>query len=496
MSKPLLSKSKYLNGVQCPKLLWYQYNAKDKIPAYDARTQAIFDQGHVVGELAKQVFPEGIDVEWNLGLKEVDRQSRKLLAERKPLFEAGFMANGTYARVDVLNPVADGKWDLIEVKSGTDVKQINYADVALQKYCYEGAGVRINNCYLMHINRDYVRQGEIDPVQLFVQKDITHAVATVCGGVADRVQEMQDIIALKTCPEPGIGPHCSDPYECVLQPVCWEKALKHENNVFTLTRASGRQWRLYEQGIVRNEEIPWDFELTDKQRIMVDAEKAGEPYIVKESVRQFLSQLEYPLCYMDFETFGFGLPIPLLDHTRPYDQVPFQFSVHVVNELHQVTEHHSWLWDGNGDPRPEFMAQLKKSLGDKGSIVVYNQGFEKRVIRESAEFLEEYASWVLGINDRIVDLMTPFQQFAIYYPSQHGKYSIKKVLPALTGKSYDDMEISEGGQASNEFMRVTFGDVDEGDRQMVRQNLEAYCGLDTMGMVDIVRVLVGMIGPS
>ncbi len=489
MPKPFLSKTKFLNGVQCPKLMWYQYNAKDKIPPVDARTQAIFDQGHEVGELAKQVFPEGIDVEWNLGLKEVDRQSRKLLAERKPLFEAGFMFNGTYARVDVLNPVEDGKWDLIEVKSGTDVKQIYYADVALQRYCYEGAGVQINNCFLMHINREYVRQGEIDPAALFVQKDITHAVATVCGGIEPRVQEMLDIIALKTCPDQDIGPHCLDPYDCAMHPICWEKAEEHQNNVFTLPNARGRQWSLYSQGVTRNDQIPLDFELTDKQRIMVEAEKTGEPYIVKETVNQFLSQLTYPLYFMDFETFGFGLPIPLLDGTRPYDQVPFQFSLHVVNELHQVTEHHSWLWDGQGDPRPGFIAELKKALGEKGSIVVYNQGFENTRLRECATVLTDYADWVEGIIDRVVDLIVPFRQFAIYYPSQRGKYSIKRVLPALTGKSYDDMEISEGGQASNEFMRVTFGEVDDAERQKVRQNLEAYCGLDTMGMVDIVRVL-------
>jgi vacuolar-type H+-ATPase catalytic subunit A/Vma1 len=134
MSKPFLSKSKYLKGIQCPKLLWYQYNAKDKLPEVDKRTQSIFDQGHEVGELAKKLFPNGIEVEWELSYEEVIKRSQELLKEGKPLFEAGFLFNRTYARVDVLNPVGK-QFDIIEVKMSSKVKEINLHDVAFQRYC-------------------------------------------------------------------------------------------------------------------------------------------------------------------------------------------------------------------------------------------------------------------------------------------------------------------------------------------------------------------------
>jgi hypothetical protein len=192
---------------------------------------------------------------------------------------------------------------------------------------------------------------------------------------------------------------------------------------------------------------------------------------------------------MDFETFGFRMPIPIIDDTRPYGHVPFQFSVHVLQSPNSEPTPHSWLWDGQGDPRPEFLERLKAAIGKEGAIVVYNQAFENTRLKECAEVYPDHASWVEGAVSRIVDLYPPFGSFAVYHPSQHGSASMKAVLPALTDKSYEDMEISEGGQASGEFMRVTFGDATEADRKKVRRNLEEYCGLDTMGMVDIVRKL-------
>jgi len=469
-------------------LLWYHYNAKDQLPEVDRQTQAIFDQGHEVGELAKKLFPDGIDIEWELSFEDVIKQSEELLKEGKPLFEAGFMFNRTYARVDVLNPVGR-HFDIIEVKMGASVKDINLHDVAFQRYCYQGAGVSIRRCHLMHINTDYVKHGEIDVEQLFAREDITETLDLYGNGVEDRVQEMLDVIASKECPSCDIGPHCDDPYECVLKEICWAKIWEHDNNVFTLPYARGRQWELYRQGIIQNDQIPSDFHLTDKQWVQVETEKAGQPYVNKATIRSFLDQLVYPVYYMDFETFGFTMPIPILDNMRPYRQIPFQFSVHVLQSPDSEPTHHSWVWDGEGDPRPVFLEQLKASLGEEGSIVVYNKGFECSRLRESSEVYPDYASWVDGVVGRIVDLLVPFRSFGVYYPSQHGTASLKAVLPALTGQSYEDLEISEGGEASDEFMRVTFGNVSEAERKKVRKNLEEYCGLDTMGMVDIVRKL-------
>ena len=228
-----LSKSKYLSGLQCHKLLWHYYNAKNEIPEVDAATQAIFDQGHLVGEYAKKLFPDGIEVAKDVeGFDEVLKQSSKALALRKPLFEAAFKSNNAYARADILNPVGKDQWDIIEVKSSTEVKDINLHDLALQRFAYEGAGLKIAKCFILHINNEYVRHGEIEPKKLFKQVDVTNEVSKLSSSVAPNLKEMLRVIGEKKFPEVEIGPHCNDPYGCPLQEKCW--AFLPENNPLTL----------------------------------------------------------------------------------------------------------------------------------------------------------------------------------------------------------------------------------------------------------------------
>jgi len=488
MSQPFLSKSKYLIGLQCPKLLWFHYNAKDELPEIDEQTQAIFDQGHEVGELAKKLYPDGINVDWDVPLQEVLNQSQGLLVQRKPLFEAGFMFNGTYARVDVLNPVAGGKWDIIEVKSGTDVKPVNLNDVAFQSYCYDGAGVPIRKCFLMHVNNKYVRKGEIEPKGLFTKVDVTGKAKEARAGIQERITDMLATIKLKKCPEVDIGPHCSDPYDCPLIEKCWKHVNKHDNNVFTLFNLRGKKkWLLYQQGIIRNDQIPANYLLSGAQQIQLEAERTGKPHVSKDVISDFLSRLCYPLYLLDFETFQTA--IPLVDGSRPYAQLPFQFSLHVVPSLDAEPDHHSWLWDGQGDPRGIMLGELRRIIGEAGSVVAFRATFEKSRLSESAEAYAKHRKWVKDLTDRFVDLLDPFHSFQVYYPSQRGTASLKAVLPALAGKSYGDLAIHEGGQVSKEFMRVTFGRVTDTERQQVRRNLEEYCGLDTCGMLDIIKAL-------
>lgn len=488
MSEPVVSKSKYLSGLQCPKLLWYYYNAKDQIPAFDEATQAIFDQGHEVGELAKKLYPDGIDVTWDQPYAGVIKQTQELLKSGKPLFEAGLRNGSMYARADVLEPVGK-RWDLIEVKMSTEVKDVNLQDVAFQRCCYEGASLPIRRCYLMHINSEYVRKGDIDPCKLFTKEDVTDQVKELIGDVPGLVEEMVKTIAKKQCPNQDIGPHCSDPYQCPLMDVCWGKVWKHDNHVFTLPGARGRDWKLYEAGILTTDKIPAGFALSSKQKIMIKAERTGRPYIDRAALREFLDGLIYPLFYLDFETFGLNVPIPVVQKSHPYQQIPFQYSLYVQASPKASPVHHSWIWDGQGDPREEMMRRLPKLLERKGSVVVYNQTFEASRLRECAEFLPEYEARVASVIDRMVDLYAPFRSFTVYHPDQHGSASLKSVLPALTGKGYDSLEIQGGGQACSEFMRVTFCEATAAERASVHRNLEAYCGLDTFGMVDIVRAL-------
>ncbi len=492
-TSPFLSKSKYLSGLQCHKLLWFQYNAKDQIPAFDAQTQAIFDQGNLVGELARKLYPNGIEIAGVANdFGKILGLSKEVLSHRRPLFEAAFKSGNAFARADILNPVGRNEWEIVEVKSSTQVKEVNLHDLALQRYAYEGAGLAISRCCILHIDNEYVRKGEIDPKKLFKKVDVTEQVASLIKSVGPNLRTMAGVIAQKRYPEVEIGPHCSDPYGCPLTELCW-KFLPEDNPLTLYYFKKEKAFDLIHQGQLDIWKLPASIELSDKQQIQVEALRTDKTYVDKNGIREFLGQLEYPLYYLDFETFGTA--IPLYDDVSPYQQIPFQYSLHIVDAEGKKPKHESFLADGAKDPRPEILRTLKNSLGQKGSIVAYNASFEKDKLKKAVEVYEQYIDGYSKIENRFVDLLVPFKAFSYYNPNQHGSTSMKAVLPALTGKSYEGLEIKEGGTASLEYLRVTFGKVTEKERQKVRKQLEEYCAMDTEGMVDIVEELQRLLAP-
>jgi hypothetical protein len=483
MPYKLLSKSKYLSGLQCPKYLWIQVNEPERIPETDPVTQYIFDQSHLVGELAKRLFPGGIDIPTDDFMGNI-RQTEELLEQRKPLFEAGILAESIYSRVDILSPSNENSWDLIEVKSTTSVKDVHLDDVSFQKHCCEMLGLKIEKCFLMHINNQYVKEGEIDPQKFFTLQDITGEVEERSNGIQDRIADMLEVISAPICPDVTIGKHCSDPYDCALNE-CWE--FLPEYSVFKLYYGGKKSFDLFSNGIITISEIPESYKLNDKQRIQQACEISGKPHVDREGISNFLGTLQYPLYYLDFETVGPA--VPLFDGTRPYQAIPFQFSLRVAENGGANPKHFSFLASGTGDFRPTFLAELKNVLGDTGSVVVYNQGFEEGILKELALAFPEYGGWVNRVRERLVDLLSPFRQFHYYNPLQKGSASLKSVLPALTGKGYEDLVISDGQAASIAFQAVTYGNVSEEERNKVRLDLEKYCGLDTEGMIWIVDSL-------
>jgi hypothetical protein len=483
-----LSKSKYMVGLQCPKLLWTHYNARNLIPAVDAGTQARFDEGHKVGGLAKQLYPGGIEVTWDNDVASTVRQSQALLGQGKPLFEASFLANGVYARADILEPVGRGRWDLIEVKSSTEVKSVHIPDLAVQRYCYEAAGVRIRRCHLLHINNEYVLKGAVNPVKLFKREDVTDVVKSVSSEVPDRILEMQKTIARGSCPEVDIGPQCSDPYPCPLAEDCWKAVNACQNNVFTLYHLRGeKKWALYQQGILDNASIGDAIALSDAQQIQIATERIGKLHVDRVAVQAFLDLLRYPLQFLDFETFSTA--IPMIQGTRPYQQIPFQFSLHTVPTPSATPQHNGWIWDGQGNPFDTMLHELGRCMGTCGSVIAYNAGFEISRLQEAAKACPGKRAWVSAVVARMVDLLVPFRAFDVYHPVQHGSASMKSVLPALTCTDYSSLAISDGGMASQAYLDAMYGGVPEAQKQQTLKDLEVYCGQDTMGMVDILRKL-------
>ncbi|MFC1971023.1 DUF2779 domain-containing protein [Chloroflexota bacterium] len=479
----LLSKSRYMNGLQCPRYIWIQFHEPEKIPETDPTTQHIFDQGHEVGYLAKQLFPGGIDIPQDNFMGNIE-ETKELLCERKPLFEAGILAGKFYSRVDILIPSGEDEWDICEVKSSTSVKKVHIDDVAFQRYCCTQSGLTIRNCYLALINNQYVRHGEVDPEGLFNIHDVTDKVEEASEGIKDRIDSIIKVIKGETCPETIIGPHCREPYECPLTD-CWNHLPEH--SVFTLYWSGKQAFKMYDSGILAIEEIPDDYKLNDAQRVQKACVISGESHVDREAIREFLATLKYPLYYLDFETIGPA--VPLFDGVRPYNDVPFQFSLHVVRDEKSTPVHYSYLTSGKDDPRPALIIELQKTLGKSGSIIAYHKGFEEGCLRDMAIAFPEYSDWVEHICSRLVDLLAPFSNFQYYHPSQKGSASLKRVLPAITGRGYEDLDINDGQIASFTFLATTYGDMPEDEKAEVMQNLEQYCGMDTEGMIWIVEKL-------
>lgn len=501
----MLTKSNYLLGLQCPKLLWVTKNDKDRIPEPDAAALENFKVGTLIGELATLNFENGIDLS-KLGFKENIEKTKESLLERRPIFEAGILKNDLFSRADVLVPTGSDKWDIIEVKSATKVKPINIHDVAFQKYVYEKSGLKIRKCFLMHINSSYVKNGEINPAELFTKTCVTAEVEEASLGIEKRIEEMLEIINSKDEIKIKIGEQCNKPYDCPLIPECWSKV--PQNSVFEFGNIRKKKaFELYDNGIKLLRDVPDNVKLNDKQKIQRllalapegvsrnISEKMftkGKVHIDKKQIDFFLGNLNYPIYYLDFETINSG--VPKFDNSKPYEQIPFQYSLHIQDEPNGELKHKEFLAVGTTDPRINFLESLKDNLGEAGDILVYNQAFEKMVLRRGAQVMPEYEEWYNeNILPRIKDLMDVFKNFWYYDPKQKGSFSIKAVLPVLSELKYDSLEIRKGDVASREFERVTYNEVEDEERERVREALLDYCRLDTLAEVEIIHALYDLI---
>ena len=481
-----ISKSLFLLGLQCRKQFWLKIHEREIFPPVDEATQAIFDQGHEIGILAQSLFPEGIMVEGNhRNFNAIATRTSELLVDRRPLFEGGFLVDSGFARVDILNPVDGDEWELIEVKSGTSVKEVNVFDTAFQLHLCEKSGLRVRRTVLMHLNRSYTREGDLDVSELFALEDVTSEVQSALPFVIGEFDELKKTAALDQCPEIRIGPHCSKPYECPLKDSCW--SFLPEYPVTDLYRGKAKAFDLLDDGVSKLGQIPTHMRLNAKQEIQRNACRSGEPFIDFGQIDRFLSNLEYPLSFLDFETFRHA--VPPYDGVRPYQQIPFQYSLHVCSSPDERPDHLGYLAEDSSDRRREFMEHLLRSLPDSGSIVVYNASFEIGRLRECADSFPEYQDWVNGLEDRIVDLLIPFRNFHFYHRDQHGSASIKAVLPVLTDESYSSLEIRDGDTASLSFLESCSDEISRNARSRTRKNLEEYCEMDTLAMIKLILAL-------
>jgi len=478
-----LSKSKFIAGLQCPKRLWLQIHKPDLVEDDYGESLPILN-GNEVGEMARQLFP-GTLVEYDHGMSAALKETDRLIADPsvQVIHEATFCHDGLLVRVDLLERAVDGGWIMTEVKGATSVKPYYIPDAAVQSWVLQGCGLQLNAIRLMHVNNQFVYQGDGNYNGLLAAEDVSKQVNALIKSIP---KKKSTFVAMLNGNEPAIemGGQCSDPYACEFCPYCSpDDPPEYPVAILPNLREPEKSEFISKYEDVRD--IPEE-ELSNPNHLRVwRASRSGKEEVdIAEAA--ILKDLPWPRYYLDFETIG--LAVPRWKGVRPYVQVPFQWSCHIHYEDGRM-EHAKFLDVSGNDPRKACAEGLVKHIGDTGVLIAYNAGFEKRVIRELAEMYPDLSESLLKMNERFVDLL-PITRAAYYHPSQMGSWSIKAVLPALVPElSYADLDgVQHGGDAQLAWMLAAKADPDE--RKKIADQLLGYCKLDTLAMVRIVDALL------
>ena len=489
MNELNLSKSKYCRGKMCNKMYWM-----DKYKPEENKSKvspSIFDNGQKVGELAKGLFGKYEDVEFNKDLNIMIDTTNELLKNKPNIItEASFKFDNNFCSVDILKNDEDGV-EIYEVKSSTEEKDIYLDDISYQYYILFNLGFNVKKACLVYVNKKYIKHGEIDIKQFFIIEDETEVVKSMQDDVKTNIEKLNEFMKkydADTEPDVDIGMQCETPYRAKCD--YWEYCTRNlpKPNVFDVhTLNASQKYKLYYEGKVSFEDL-LDEKLSNRYKQQIEFEVNNlEPKIDKDAIKELLQSLKYPLYFIDFESFMHV--IPEYDGTHAYQQLCFQYSLHIVDHEGAEVEHKEFLADPDDDNfMRHFAESMLNDMPKSGTMIVYNRVFEETRIKELAEMFPDLSDRLLKLLDNLVDFMVPFRRREYYTKEMEGSYSIKYVLPAIYP---DDPELNyhnlplvhHGTEASETF--IAMKNMTGEEREKTRQGLLVYCGLDTYALVKL-----------
>jgi len=501
-----LSKSRYTAFCQCPKNLWLKVYKPEEAPE-DEGLKARFEQGNVVGKLAMELFGDFKKVhaekaDKSLDLGKMVEQTRQWMEEGvENICEASFALEGHYCAVDILRKTKTG-WAIYEVKSssfpefnGQEARLEKYApDIAYQKWVLTQCGVNVTGTYLVCLNSDYVRQGELDIQQLFVINDLKDLVDNEYLKVAARVCQALKVINSEQEPDLDLSEGCMKPYGCAFLGYCKRQHGVSSPSVFDIYGGQGRggftfkkKLDYYYQGLVTFEDLR-STDIGPIQNMQIESALTGKEFINPDGIRKFLEKITYPIYFLDFETMQDA--VPQYDGAKVYAQITFQYSLHIKASVDAPYDHKEYLAPSDGsDPRRKLAEQLCKDIPKNVCTLAYNKMFERGRICELAALYPDLSNHLLNIADHIIDLIDPFRAGDYYVPAMGGSFSIKSVLPALFPGDPEldyhnlDDRCQNGGDAMTIFPQIKDMKPEEADAS--REALLNYCKLDTWAMVKV-----------
>jgi len=485
-----LSKTDFKEFLICKKCLWLK---KKKPELYvegevSGFLKKLIEEGYEVEGYFQKKFKDGVELR---GAKEdLIERTQKLIKEKKTIFQATFETKeGLLAKVDVLdfNQKTD-KWDLYEVKASSEVKKDLFhnhpKDIAFQKIVLEKSGIEIGKSYLIYLNKEYRKKGNLDLDKLFVYEEMDKKIEEIKKETELEIQKALEALKIDEVDLKGCGClYRSHGQRCD----CFEVFNPQVPKYSTAHIVGGKKlWALVDEDVFDVKEIPEDFSLTKIQKVKVDLQKTGLPKINQKKINRIFEDLQFPLYFLDYETFGKA--IPLLEGYKPNQQVVFQYSLHIL-EKDGGLKHFEFLAENLEDATKNLLKSMQKNIGPVGNVVVWNESFEKGKNKELMELHPEYKDFLEAVNNRVFDLMVIFKKHYLS-PDFYGSASIKKVLPVLVPElSYKSLEVQDGTMAMDVWGKIIFGNLEAEEKQKIRKNLLKYCKLDTLAMVEIFKKL-------
>lgn len=446
-----LSKSDYMLYLKHPAWLWLKKHDKDKLPPVEDSTQAMFNAGHKFEAYAEAIFENGVTLGFNNydEYNSLTERTQQAFADgATTIFQSRFVSGDYNCLPDIIDVVGDKEVDLYEIKSSTKVKDEHLYDLAFQRAVIEANGLTIRKIFVLYVNNEYVRRGGIKPEELTKMDDVTLAVHNLKGFTESNMPLALETMHSDTMPNP--------------------------NPIFLSKLGNKKEWQVIYDSLVGTPKPDYS---------------GVEPTIQKHEIEAFLNTLEYPLYFLDYETMS--AVVPYFDGQRPYQQIPSQYSLHILDTPNGELRQKEYLHRDNSDPSLPIAQHLVEDIGDRGSIIAWNMSFEKSCNVTLGQLNPEFADAMTAINERIVDLMIPFKQKNSWYsdPRFEGSASIKKVLPVVVPSlSYKELDIQNGGSAQTLWMQAVL-DGTRDDKEKILDDLLKYCGLDTLAMVEIYEVL-------
>ncbi len=502
-----LSKSSFLKYLQCPSYFWFDKNRPEVLQEKELSDfeKALAEQGKKVEEYFYRLFPDLIKVSTK-GSTALDETNLYIQKGATHIAQAAFESGGYFAQSDLVHFKGDGHIDIYEVKSSSSMQNIGLedssqarskeeheTDLAFQYEVATRAGYFVDNTFLVELNKTYIHQGEIDLSQLFSINNVTEAVLNLIPGIWTGMQQALTYVT-STTPPTTCG--------CIYKPrkdQCAAFAFLHPEmtgyTVHDLSRIGQSPKRLVafiDQNIINIEDIPPGHKLLDSHRDQIHSWNEDREIIHREEIKRAFNSFQFPLYFLDYETYAPAIPV--FDGTRPYQHVPFQYSLHIIHENDGEVSHEEYLHTDRSNPIPIISQHLRSTIGDTGTILVWHSPFESGRNKELAEAVPTLSNFLLSLNTRMFDLKDIIAKRMYVHKNFRGSASIKKVLPVLVPElSYASLAINDGGKATSEWGSMVFEITDETEKETIRKQLLEYCKLDTLAMVEIYRKIKDMI---